>query len=243
MHLKSCRSPIVVLVLVLPVLAYAQAPELPPEARYVVSARELRIPRHAREAYERGLKDCAKANFAGSVISFQRAVDEYPDFYEAYHAMGAAEIKLGLYKEAQQPLKRSIALSDGHFAPPYFSLGIVLDLLGRAAEADELVERGLELDPGSWLGEFALTETLLCLNRTDAAEKSARDLVLRRPDSGLSHMVLANAYVRQADYPAALEEVEVYLRIEPNGPINAQARELQQSLEKFLATATLAGGN
>jgi tetratricopeptide (TPR) repeat protein len=243
MHLKVCCSPIMVLALVLPVLACAQASELSPGATYVVSARELRIPRHARDAYERGLKDCAKANFAGSLISFQKAVDEYPDFYEAYHALGVAEIKLGLYEEAQQPLKKSIAVSGGHFAPPYFSLGIVLDLLGRPAEADGFVKRGLELTPGSWFGEFALTETLLCLNRTDAAEKSARNLVLQRPDYGPSHIVLANAYVRQADYPAALEEVEVYLRIEPNGPMNAQVRELQQSLENFLATATLAGGN
>jgi predicted Zn-dependent protease len=93
------------------------------------------------------------------------------------------------------------------------------------------------LDPGSWPGELALTETLLRLNRTEAAEKSARDLIRQRPDSGLAHLVLVNIYLHQADYRAALEEVEVYLKLEPNGPIDAQVRELQQSLENVSATA------
>jgi len=45
-HLKVCWSPIVVLVLVLPVIAHTQASETDPGATFVVSTRELRIPRH-----------------------------------------------------------------------------------------------------------------------------------------------------------------------------------------------------
>jgi tetratricopeptide (TPR) repeat protein len=237
MRLKVCWFPIVVLALVLPVIAHAQASEFSSGAIDVVSARELRIPRHARDAYEKGLKRYVKSDFAGSLPFFRRAVAKFPDYYEAYYVMGAAEIKLGLYEEAQQPLQKSIAVSEGHFAPAYFALGVLWDRLGRPGEAGELVERGLELDPGSWPGELALTETLLRLNRTEAAEKSARDLIRQRPDSGAAHVVLANIYVRQGDYRAALEEVEVYLKLEPKGPINAQVRELQQSLENVLATA------
>ena len=237
LHLKGCWFPMVVLVLVLPMMVQAQASEFSPGATYVVSARELRIPRRAREAYEKGLKHYTKSDFAGSLVFFRRAVAKFPDYYEAYYVMGAAEIKLGLYEEAQQPLQKSIAVSAGHFAPPYFALGVLWDELGRPGEAGEIVERGLEVAPGSWPGELALTETLLRLNRTEAAEKSARALIQQRPDSGLAHIVLANIYVRRADYRSALEEVDVFLKLEPNSPINAQVRELQQSLENVLATA------
>jgi tetratricopeptide (TPR) repeat protein len=242
-HLKVCWFPIVVLVLVLPVIAHTQASELSTGATFVVSARELRIPRHAHDAYEQGLKHYFKSDFAGSLVFFRRAVAKFPDCYEAYYAIGAAKIKLGLYEEAQQPLQKSIAVSGGHFALPYFALGVVWDKLGRPAEADEIVERGLELDPGSWIGELALAETLLHLNRTEAAEKSARDLIRQRPDSGPAHIILASIYIRRADYRAALEEVEVYLKLEPNGPINAQVRELRQSLENVLATTIFAKQN
>ena len=236
LHLKVYWFPIVVLVLVLPVMAHAQASEFSPGPTYVVSARELRIPRHARDAYEKGLKYFAKSDFAESVVFFRRATAEFPDYFEAYCAMGAAEMKLGLYEEAQQPLQESIAVSEGRFAPPYFALGILWDHLDRPAQANEFVERGLELDPHSWVGELALTETLMRLNRTEAAEKSARDLILQRPDSGLAHIVLANIYVRRANYRSAIEEVQVYLKLEPNGPINAQVRELQQALQNALAS-------
>jgi tetratricopeptide (TPR) repeat protein len=236
-HLKACWFPIVAFILVLPAVARTQASEFSSGVTDVVSARELRIPRHAREAYEKGLKHYAKSDFAGSLPFFRRAVDEFPDYYEAYYVMGAAEIKLGLYEDAQQPLQKSISASDGHFAPPYFALGVLWVQLGRPAEANELVEHGLELAPGSWPGKLALTETLLRLDRTEAAEKSARDLIRQRPDSGLAHLVLVNIHLHRADYRAALEEVEVYLKLEPRGPINAQVRELQQSLENALATA------
>ena len=222
-HLKVCWLPIVVSVLALPAMAHAQVPEISPGAAYVVSARELQIPRHASDAYEKGLKHYFKRDFAGSLVFFRKAVAEFPDYYEAYYAMGVAEIRVGLYDEPQQLLEKSIAVSKGRFAPPYFALGILWDDLGNPAEAEEIVERGLELEPDSWIGELALAETLLHLNRTEAAEKSARDLIRQRPDSGPAHIVLANIYIRQADYRAALEEVDVYLKLEPNGP-NSRGR-------------------
>ena len=240
-HVKVCWLPIVSLFLVLPVMARPQAPELSPGASYVVSARELHIPRQASNAYEKGLKHYFKRDFAGSLVFFQKAVAKFPDYYEAYYAMGVAEIRLGLYDEGQQLLENSIAVSKGQFAPPYFALGILWDDLGNPAEAEESVERGLELEPDSWIGELALTETLLHLNRTEAAEKSALDLIRQRPDSGPAHIVLANIYIRRADYRAALEEVDVYLKLEPNGPNSAKIRELRQSLERIAngSTATV----
>src|ERR1700722_12677701 len=73
-NLRVCSFPIVVLVSVLPVMAHAQTLEFSPGATYVVSARELRIPHHARDAYKKGLKYFAKSNFAGSLVFFRRAV-------------------------------------------------------------------------------------------------------------------------------------------------------------------------
>jgi tetratricopeptide (TPR) repeat protein len=122
-HLKVCWFPIVVLVLVLSVIAHTQASELSTGATFVVSARELRIPRHAHDAYEQGLKHYFKSDFAGSLVFFRRAVAKFPDCYEAYYAIGAGKIKLGLYEEAQQPLQKSIAVSGGSFRSALFRVG------------------------------------------------------------------------------------------------------------------------
>ncbi len=64
--------------------------------------------------------------------------------------MGAVEIKLGLDEEAQQSLEKSIAVSEGHFATPYFALGILYAIcsVGRPKPISPW-SAGLELDWGS----------------------------------------------------------------------------------------------
>src|SRR6185295_10975930 len=56
-----------------------------------VSARQLSIPRPAREAMDRGIALMhEKKDYKGSVAQFQKAVKEYPQYYEAYTQMGVA---------------------------------------------------------------------------------------------------------------------------------------------------------
>jgi hypothetical protein len=66
--------------------------------------------------------------------------------------------------------------------------------MGNPAEAEAIVEHGLELDPGSRTGKLALTETLLHPNLTVAAKKSALNLIRQRPDSGPAHIMLGEHF-------------------------------------------------
>jgi hypothetical protein len=60
-------------------------PGYAPPGGVVVSARELSIPHKAHDAMEKGLALLyQKMDYPGSLEQFQRAVKEYPDYYEAY---------------------------------------------------------------------------------------------------------------------------------------------------------------
>jgi hypothetical protein len=56
--------------------------------------RELSIPVRAGNAYKKGLDRLAKDDPAGSLVHFQRATSEFQRFYEAYFAMGLAQLDL-----------------------------------------------------------------------------------------------------------------------------------------------------
>src|SRR5579863_4099606 len=69
--------------------------ETSPGTSPLVSARELSIPQRAIKAYTKGMDRLQKNDPAGSLDHFRRAASEFPDFYEAYHAMGLAQLRLG----------------------------------------------------------------------------------------------------------------------------------------------------
>ncbi|PYU70312.1 MAG: hypothetical protein DMG49_11645, partial [Acidobacteria bacterium] len=80
-----------------PLELHLRASSPPPVRRtdYAVSVRELRIPVKARNAFEKGLERLAKNDAVGSRTQFERATTAFPDYYEAYYHIGAADLRLG----------------------------------------------------------------------------------------------------------------------------------------------------
>jgi tetratricopeptide (TPR) repeat protein len=204
-----------------------------------VSTRELSIPERARNAYKRGIDRLAKNDPKGSLVHLQRAASEFPTFYEAYYAMGLAQLTLGHEEEAQQAFQKSIDGSDGHYAEPHFALSALLCRQQNFTEAEPIIRKALELAPGFGRGHFTLAWALFGLNRLDEAEKIAREASIRDPKLALAHLLLAKIYIRRSDYSEELVELDAYLRLEPEGPLRDQVRGVEESLERNLARSAV----
>jgi tetratricopeptide (TPR) repeat protein len=200
-----------------------------------VSARELSIPERAVKAYTKGIDRLSKNDPAGSLIHLQRAASEFPNFYEAYHAMGVAQLRLGHGEEARQAFQKSIDASGGHYAGPHFGLGALLCNQQKFTEAEPIIRKALELAPGFGPGHFILAEALFGLNRLDEAQQIAHEASIRDPKLALAHLLLANIYIRRSDYSEELVELDAYLRLKPDGPLSGQAREAQEYAKRKLA--------
>jgi tetratricopeptide (TPR) repeat protein len=207
-----------------------------------VSVRELSIPRRASNAYKKGIDHLAKHDPAGSLVHLQHAASEFPDFHEAYYAIGLAQLNLGRQEEAQQAFQRSIDASDGHYAEPHFGLSLVLCNQRKFAEAEPIIRRALELAPSFVPGQFILAWTLFGLNRLDEAEKNAHEVLVRDPRLALAHLLLAHIYNRRGDSSAVLSEVDAYLRLTPDGPLSDQMRVAQESLRRKGAMSVVIAG-
>jgi tetratricopeptide (TPR) repeat protein len=210
----------------------------PDQSGQLVSARQLAIPRKAQDAMEKGLNRLyGKQDYKGSLAQFERAVTDFPSYYEAYHEMGVAYIHLGQPAEAEKAFRKSIEVSKSHYSGAYFALASLLSTKQRFAEAEPLVRQGLELDRNAWEGHYELARALLGLNRVDAAEKSAEEARTRKPDFPPLFLLLANIHIRKHDYPTLLQDLDSYLKLEPNGPTSEQARQTREKIQRALSNA------
>jgi len=212
------------------------ADSTPPNGnRYIVSVRELLIPPKAQEAFEKGLELRAKNNPSASLAQFERAVAQFPSFYEAYLQMGLAYMELGQAGEAEKALRKSIDLSGDGYSDADFALSGLLADQDRLVEAERIARRRLAVAPASWQGQFQLGRVLLGMHQLQEAEQSAQKAHSIKPDFSAIYILLANIHLAQHHYAAQLKDVDEYLRLDPNGAFSAKAREVRDSVQRALS--------
>jgi len=214
----------------IPVLSRAQSPV----AGSVVSVRQLSIPPKALHSFQKGVERLVKDDAAGSLPYLQRAVGEFPTYYEAYFEIGMANLKLSRNAEAEQALRKSIDLSGGQYSEPLFALGAALTKEEKFTEGVQVMRKALDLDPTSWAGHYCLGWALFALNRLDDAEKSVREALRWKPDSPEPYLLLADIHHHQQDYAAVLNDVDEYLKLEPEGQFSTQAKVLRDKAEAVI---------
>lgn len=147
----------------------------------IVSVRVLGIPGKARNAFDKGIQQLKLKDWASSALQFQRAIDSFPTFYDAYDLLGAAELAMHRWSDAEAAFHKSIELSHDSYAPPHFGLGLTLCMNQRQfADAEAVIREGLDLDPTDATGQFALAWVLYTVARFTEAEQSARQAIRYR---------------------------------------------------------------
>ena len=103
-----------------------------------VSTHQLTAPDKAREAYIKGVKllTAAKPDYKRALVLLEKAVSEFPTYYEAYAEMGIAYYHLGQPADAEQALRKSMSLSSNQYPDAVFLLAEMLDDQNRFAEAE-----------------------------------------------------------------------------------------------------------
>jgi len=196
-----------------------------------VSVHELSIPGKARKAFDKGVRLRMKNDAAGSIAEFQRAVEAYPSYYEAYYQIGNAQLDLEHGGEAAAAFSSAIRVSDGQFAKGYFALALVLCKEGNFSEADTLAKTGLSLEPSATLGELALGWAELGLGRLSIAEKALREALAQKADVREARLLLLETHRRESKLPELVEDVDAYLKLDASSAMSGQLRKLRDEAQ------------
>lgn len=201
-----------------------------------VSVRELSIPRKAREPMQNGLTLLYdKSDYQGSLKQFERAIQAYPDYYEAYAAMGMAYVRLQDEANAEQALHKSIEISHEKYGDALWLLAEFYSNDKRFAAAEPLARKAVELDSQSWQANSELARALVGLDQSEDAEESAAKAVELAPDKPQLRLILANVHMNEEDYSALLDDLNSYLNLAPNGQFAEQARKQRDEVQQRLA--------
>jgi tetratricopeptide (TPR) repeat protein len=208
----------------------------------VVSAQELRMTGKADRAFEKGTKLLIKGQAAQCLAYFDRAIAKDPTYYRAHHNLGMAYLRLGRTQDAERAFQKAIDLTGGGYAPADFAMGLALSQDEQYRRAEAVIQRGLEIDPGSATGKFYLASVQFALNRAVEAEKSAEQALSRKGDLAETYFLLAAIHQQEQNSPAVERDLTECLRLEPHGPRSDQVRSLlaktRQEVNSTAITAT-----
>lgn len=203
-----------------------------------ISAHELSVPSKPHEEYVKGLNLMyGKSDDRDAIVQFQRAIKNFPSFYEAYAQEGNAYLRLGEMGPAEEAMRKSVDLSSGRYSKALFMLAGFLNETKRYSEAVTYARQGMAVDDSSWQGPLELARALFGLQQLEEAEKSAIQARDMKPDNPSVYLLLANILIYRRDYPALLKDLDSYLKLVPSGPDADQARKARDDLQAAMPSA------
>lgn len=206
----------------------------PPNSPESISVADLTIPEPARQEYAKGEDALRVKNTDEGVKHFQKAIRLYEAYPQAYRMLGEAYLDKQQWPEAEAALKHSIEL-EPKLAASYMDLGALRNQTRNYAGAEEALKKGMELTPDSPAGQYELAKTYFATGRWQEAAPLVEAAVKDVPDLAAAHVLLANIRLKQRNAPGALHEYQEYLRLQPDGPMAPQVRDMVAKLQQALA--------
>ena len=207
-----------------------------------VSATSLAAPKDSKKAFEKGMDSLRKQKFDEAAKSFEKAVEGYPKFADAWYQLGRIRSNADQGDTAREAFRNALA-ADSKLVGPGIELGLMSFREKKWEEAASYLDRAVKLDPvdfpNAW---FATAVAHFNLKEFDAAEKSARQAVKTdskhmNPRAGyLLGLVLAEKGVLDE----ATNQLKEYL-LTPLNPKELDTVRKQLAQVEKLASAKLEG--
>ncbi len=209
----------------------------------ITTARQLGIPKKAQAAFDKGVAKAGSKDYKGAMEEFQRAVENFPGYYEAHAQIGMACVRMKDFPSAEKALRKSIELSSGKYSPPLMLLSMVLNDQNRAADAEPIARQAIAADRVAWRGPYELSRALLGLQRLPEAEAAAFAARNLKPDNPDVYLLLSEIHRSTHNAPALLQDLDTYLKLAPQGPAAPQVRKLREQVVKFLDSQSKSPSN
>lgn len=202
-----------------------------------ISAHQLSIPDKARDEFDKGVKQMggSKPDYRRALSHFERAIKEFPDYYEAYAQIGIAQHHLGDKVAAEQALRRSAEMSGERYLDALSLLAQMLNDDSRFAEAEPFARNCATQDESAWGCDLELARSLAGMKRQSEAELIATKASELNPTNAATFLVLGNIHIEQHKYDAVIRDFDAYLKLNPSGPESDQVRATEQQARRAMA--------
>jgi predicted Zn-dependent protease len=186
-----------------------------------------KVPRDARNAFEEGLKFRSETKPDLALASFSRAIELYPDYYQALAARGDSNLAKLQIAQAAADFDRALK-SNPNYAVALRGAGYCKLVKGELPLAVQLFQKGVAADPDNARTYMLLGMAHFEMNaRDDAVKNLLRALEIDAVQSARARLYLANIYSYQQQYLRAANEIAAYLKVVPTDADAAKLREME----------------
>ncbi len=188
------------------------------------------VPEAALKAYQRGLKLLSDLKAAEGVAALDEATRLFPSYFDAHFALGLEMFRLHRYDDSIKELERARIINPRD-SRLYHAFGLVLYEQKKYAMAVRVFEAGEQLDPQNAEARLMRGAALIDVGQLDEAESELKDADrLSSRKLVLVHIQLARLYEKRGESGRAADELERYLRQNPNAENAAAIREAVKKL-------------
>lgn len=198
------------------------------------SAATLKIAGKAEREYGKACHDLNARRLPSAETHLRKAVQQSPQYAAAWVLMGQVLGASNRIDDARAACAKATA-ADARYTSAYLCLADVAARQQQWNQALAMADRALALSPAQDpYGYFYSAIAEFHLGRVSDAEKSASqtidaDLIHRIPQA---HLLLAQIYATEDDVHDAIIQLSAYLKVAPNAPDAAAAREKMGQLQR-----------
>src|SRR6266566_2472106 len=187
---------------------------------------EQRIPKEARKAFNDGLKFKGNDEPLKALESFNRAVELYHEYYQAFSERGDVNVFQRKLEEAAADFDRALKIN-AHYGPALRGLGYCKLEKKEFADAIEFFEKSISADPNNANTNLLLGIANLELDRREEAKQALLKALSFTPPAVRAHIYLANVYAKEHLYQQAADELQKYLEAEPMAPDRSNLKSIE----------------
>jgi Tfp pilus assembly protein PilF len=195
------------------------------------------IPSEAKRLYQLGVKDLGGKEVQKGQQELDEAIKVFPDYYDALNALGCNYVGSKEYQKSFPYLIHAIDVNQRSFSS-FYSLAYAAYKTNRLPEASEAARGAAILQPNSVNAQLLYGTILRIIGNYDKsleALSKAEKLSKAAPLADV-HWQLFLLYSKLNKNKEAADQLETYLKIDPNTPNRKQVEDLIQKLRAKSAT-------
>jgi cytochrome c-type biogenesis protein CcmH/NrfG len=182
-----------------------------------ISAQEAAIPAAAKKEFEAG-SVLLSSDPSASIPHFRSAVEEYPKYSKAWMTLALAYFKLKQLDDALSAARKSVE-ADPKLGAAYVLQGRLLVENREFKKAETALLEGLKVAPQAWDAHFELARCYYNTGDIGKALDHARQARDVPESNAVTHLLLADIYLKQNQNKEAIAELEAFAKAEPASPM------------------------
>ncbi len=204
-----------------------------PAVRQVIDVSEVldRYPRKAQDLYRKAQTNRKKGNRDQAVNRLEEALKIAPDFYQAHNDIGVLYKEAGRLEDAEEHFMRAHQLNRNTAEPLVNLSSLYLDE-NKPERAIEVSQEAVQTNGRYAPALFNLGLALYKMSRLEKAEIAFKRALELAPKMFQIHLALANVYMRLKNFDGLVEQLDSYLKENPNAQDREQIEKLREQVVK-----------